>query len=171
MTKAFNPPPHWPEPPRPGWAPPSGWRPDRSWGEVPSGWRLWSDGSAAAPGPAPLAESEDVPASGVPVFRVRDEYPVSVVQPGALTRHEVDDDLHGFDPEPPRRERPRLRLALRITAALLGLLVTAATAYLFVRLVAFAREDLPAQSLAPTAVSAAPLVPTSAGAAGGDRPL
>lgn len=171
MTKAFNPPPHWPEPPRPGWAPPSGWRPDRSWGEVPSGWRLWSDGSAAAPGPAPLAESEEVPASGVPVLRVRDEYPVSVALPGALTHHEVDDDLHGFDPEPPRRERPRLRLALRITAALLGLLITVATAYLFVRLVAFAREDLPAQSLAPMSVSAASSDAPAPSAAGGDLPL
>lgn len=159
MTKAFNPPPHWPEPPRTGWAPPSGWRPDSSWGAVPAGWRLWSDGSATSPGTAPLAESESIPASGVRTTSISsdtDDYPVSVTNPGVLVRHDVEHDLHGFEPERPRPEHPRRRLALRIIAALVGLLIAVATALLFVRLVRFAQEDLPPQSMAPIISSAAP---------------
>ncbi|GAB6903840.1 hypothetical protein [Kineosporia succinea] len=37
---SFNPPPHWPRPPR-GWSPPPGWTPDPEWGPVPPGWQLW----------------------------------------------------------------------------------------------------------------------------------
>jgi hypothetical protein len=37
---AFNPPPHWPKPPR-SWMPPAGWQPDPAWGPVPPGWQLW----------------------------------------------------------------------------------------------------------------------------------
>jgi hypothetical protein len=37
---SFNPPPHWPRPPR-GWVPPPTWEPDPEWGPVPPGWQLW----------------------------------------------------------------------------------------------------------------------------------
>ncbi len=37
---SFNPPPHWPRPPR-GWMPPDDWEPDPAWGPVPPGWQLW----------------------------------------------------------------------------------------------------------------------------------
>jgi hypothetical protein len=37
---SFNPPPHWPHPPR-GWMPPPNWEPDPDWGPVPPGWQLW----------------------------------------------------------------------------------------------------------------------------------
>lgn len=37
---SFNPPPHWPRPPR-GWMPPRDWEPDPAWGSVPPGWQLW----------------------------------------------------------------------------------------------------------------------------------
>lgn len=37
---SFNPPPHWPRPPR-GWVPPPSWEPDPEWGPVPPGWQLW----------------------------------------------------------------------------------------------------------------------------------
>ena len=37
---SFNPPPHWPHPPR-GWMPPPDWEPDPEWGAVPPGWQLW----------------------------------------------------------------------------------------------------------------------------------
>lgn len=37
---AFNPPPHWPQPPG-NWTPPTGWLPDPAWGPVPPGWQLW----------------------------------------------------------------------------------------------------------------------------------
>ncbi|GLY17477.1 excalibur calcium-binding domain-containing protein [Kineosporia rhizophila] len=37
---SFNPPPHWPRPPR-GWVPPPDWEPDPEWGPLPPGWQLW----------------------------------------------------------------------------------------------------------------------------------
>jgi len=37
---SFNPPSHWPRPPR-GWTPPPGWEPDPGWGPMPPGWQLW----------------------------------------------------------------------------------------------------------------------------------
>lgn len=159
MTKALNPPPHWPEPPRTGWVPPEGWRPDRSWGAVPAGWRLWSDGSAEPTGPAPLAESEDIPASGARVGPAITEYPVTVTMPGQWSQSPVPSDDHGFDAPRPRRARPRLRLAITIAATVLGLLITAATVLLFLRIVEFAQEDLPAQSLGPVVSQPAGLAP------------
>lgn len=159
MTKALNPPPHWPEPPRTGWVPPEGWRPDRSWGAVPAGWRLWSDGSSASSGHAPLAESGGIPASGARVRPAITEYPVTVTMPGQWSQGAVPADDHGFDAPRPRRPRPRLRLAITIAATVLGLLVTAATVLLFIRIVEFAQQDLPAQSLAPAASQSAVLAP------------
>lgn len=49
----FNPPPHWPEPPR-GWMPPPGWIPDPRWGPVPPGWQLWVPARRARRRPAVL---------------------------------------------------------------------------------------------------------------------
>ncbi|GAB2543550.1 hypothetical protein GCM10027268_16890 [Brachybacterium huguangmaarense] len=144
---ALNPPPHWPEPPRDGWTPPEGWHPDRAWGAVPAGWRLWGGGPGETAGPAPLAESETIPASGVRTHAPVDEYPVEVSMPGVWTSRDEVVDIHGFPPAPVRRDRPGLRLTLRLLALVGGLLVAAATAYLFVRLVHFAQEDLPASAL------------------------
>lgn len=139
----FNPPPNWPEPPQEGWTPPADFRPGPSWGRVPAGWRLWSAGERTAPGPAPLRDSEDVPASGArPRPRV-DRYPVDVLNPGMVSDNHLQDEDYGFPPATPRRERPRLRLGLTITATALGLLLAAATVLLFVTLVDRAVEDLP----------------------------
>jgi hypothetical protein len=37
---SFNPPAHWPDPPR-SWNPSASWQPDPAWGPVPPGWQLW----------------------------------------------------------------------------------------------------------------------------------
>jgi len=42
MSKRYNPPSNWPQPPE-GWTPPPGWQPDASWGPPPPGWKLWVD--------------------------------------------------------------------------------------------------------------------------------
>ena len=47
MTRTFNPPPNWPQPPV-GWSPPPNWQPDPAWGPAPNGWRLWVDSSDTA---------------------------------------------------------------------------------------------------------------------------
>ena len=51
MTRIFNPPPTWPQPPR-NWSPPPDWQPDPAWGPPPPGWQLWIDDSlpTAPPG-------------------------------------------------------------------------------------------------------------------------
>lgn len=135
MTKVFNPPPHWPEPPTLGWIPPKGWRPDRAWGPVPAGWRLWVDPEASVVSGAPLLESEDVPASGArPRPRVP-HYPVTVHNPGIWEDNPLESEDYGFGPAPEVRDRPRLRLAVTIVVAVLGLLVAVATTLLFVWLV------------------------------------
>lgn len=147
MTRAFNPPPHWPEPPRRGWRPPDGWTPDRSWGAVPAGWRLWVDDPQAPPGAAPLAESEEIPASGARVRPRVEKYPVDVVNPGMWSQNDLEEEDYGFPPEKPRRRRARLRLGLTITVTVLGFLMAGATAFLFWRLYHFAIEDLPVAHL------------------------
>ncbi|WP_232820274.1 hypothetical protein [Brachybacterium sp. YJGR34] len=92
---------------------------------------------------APLQESEDVPASGArPRPRV-EQYPISVINPGMWSENQLEDEDYGFPPAPPRKDRPRRRLALRITATALGIALTALTVVLFVLLVDFAVEDLP----------------------------
>ncbi len=165
MTKTFNPPPHWPEPPREGWAPPAGWTPDRSWGAVPAGWRLWADEARTRADAAPLAESEDIPASGARVRPRIEQYPVTVVNPGMWSDNQLEDEDYGFPPAADRPARPRLRLAVTIVVTVLGLLVAVATALLFVRLVHLAHEDLPAQSLAPASSVSGPPGTTTEGAA------
>lgn len=42
MSKRYNPPPNWPQPPQ-DWTPPPGWQPDASWGPPPPGWQLWTN--------------------------------------------------------------------------------------------------------------------------------
>lgn len=147
VTKAFNPPPRWPEPPREGWAPPEGWRPDGTWGEVPAGWRLWTSDPLPDDDAAPLAESEHLPASGIRIDRTEREYPVAVTLPGVITDLGGPAvDTHGFGPASSRRPRPRLRLALTILVTLLGLAITAATVLLFIRIVDYAHQDLSASA-------------------------
>lgn len=167
MNRALNAPPAWPEPPAESWEPPEGWRPDPAWGPVPAGWRLWADrtGHLASldPGtrPAPMAPSEDLPASGARIPEAPTlDYPVSVTLPGELTEHEQQVDDHGFGPAKQRRDRPRLRLAVTITVAVLGLLIAGATAWMFVRVVDFAHTDLPAEALSASSsvIAPAPLI-------------
>lgn len=154
MTKVFNPPPHWPEPADPSWEPPVSWHPDAAWGPVPAGWRLWAAPGRLSQGtdtPPPLAESEDIPASGaravMPGIEAHD-YPVTVTMPGHWEEHETQAEDFGFGPAPERRDRPRLRLAMTLLVSLLGLLVAAGTVFVFLRLVRLAHEDLPAQAMA-----------------------
>lgn len=143
VTKTFNPPPRWPEPPRPGWVPPEGWRPDRSWGEVPSGWRLWTRPPQPDDASAPLTESEDIPASGVGTLSAPAEYPVAVTHPGVITDMPAPaDDHHGFGAAKVRTPRPRLRLALTIVVTVLGLAVAGATVLAFLWIIDFAHTDL-----------------------------
>lgn len=156
MTRTFNPPPHWPEPPRDGWAPPAGWAPERSWGPVPAGWRLWAQDGAGRDDESPLAESEDIPASGARSRPRRETYPVTVINPGTWADNPPEEVDDGFAPARERRPRPRLRLAVTISVMVLGLLLAAATAVLFVRLVDVAREQESAQSLAPAVSVTAP---------------
>lgn len=154
MTKVFNPPPGWPEPPHDGWAPPDGWRPELQWGPVPAGWRTWVPAEQVHEVGGPLLESEDVPASGArPRPRVQD-YPVTVLNPGMWSQNHLEAEDFGFGPEKERRERPRLRLAVTITVTALGFLLAAATAILFVRLADFAVHDLPSRSSAAADLSA-----------------
>lgn len=144
MTSArrFNPPPNWPEPPHDGWVPPADFRPGPSWGPVPAGWRLWAEDRPRARGEVPLQDSEDVPASGArPRARV-EQYPVAVLNPGMWAENHLEDEDYGFPPAPPRRDRPRLRLGLTITAAAIGLVLAALTVLLFVGMVRFGIEDL-----------------------------
>ncbi len=42
MTKRYNPPPNWPQPPQ-GWTPPQDWQPDPGWGPPLPGWQVWSE--------------------------------------------------------------------------------------------------------------------------------
>jgi hypothetical protein len=154
VTSSFNPPPHWPEPPEDGWLPPEGWRPDPRWGRVPAGWRVWMEGSRAhGVTDAPLLESEDVPASGARVRRRVEKYPVTVMNPGIWSDNQLENEDYGFPAPKERRERPRLRRGLTITATALGLLIAAGTAVLFVQLTSYASDSLPASSLAPTTIA------------------
>lgn len=162
MTKFFNPPPDWPEPPHEEWTPPSGWRPRWQWGAVPAGWRTWVDGQPRSERPSPLLESEDVPASGArPRDRV-DKYPVTVATPGMWSHNHLDSEDYGFAPEKPVRRRPRLRLGVTIAVTVIGFLIAAATAVLFVWLTDFAVNDLP--GTVSSAASLSPTVHRSAGA-------
>jgi hypothetical protein len=109
---------------------------------VPAGWRLWLKDRPAASGAAPLQDSVDVPASGArPRARV-EQYPVAVLNPGMWTDNHLQDEDYGFPPAPPRKDRPRLRLGMTITATALGLVLTALTVLLFVWMVDFGIEDL-----------------------------
>lgn len=150
MTGTFNPPPHWPEPSADGTAPGEGWHPDPAWGPVPAGWRLRTaeDDAAASEACGPLAESGEIRASGITRPSAAGPYPVNVTLPGQVepsSSAATADDA--FPEQTGRAPRPRLRLVLRLLALLLGLAIATATAFLFVRLVHYAQEDLPAQSL------------------------
>lgn len=165
MTKVFNPPPAWPEPPHDGWAPPDGWRPELQWGPVPAGWRTWVPAEQVHPVPAPLLESEEVPASGArPRPRVED-YPVTVLNPGMWSQNHLEAEDYGFGPEPPRTERPRLRLAVTIAVTVLGFLLAAATAVLFVRLADYAVTELPDRAAPSVLIAPAPGTDPAAAAA------
>lgn len=138
----FNPPPNWPEPPHDGWLPPADFRPQHTWGPVPAGWRLWLKEHSAVRGAAPLQDSEDVPASGArPRSRV-DQYPVAVLNPGMWTENHLQAEDYGFPPAKQRTQRPRLRLGMTIGVTVLGFVIAALTAIMFVMLVDFAVEDL-----------------------------
>lgn len=141
MTKTFNPPPNWPEPPQDGWIPPADFRPQYSWGPVPAGWRLWTQDTTH--GDSPLVDSEDVPASGArPRQRVQD-YPVAVLNPGMWSDNHLEDEDYGFPPAKQVTQRPKLRLGATITVTALGFVLAALTTVMFVLLVDFAIEDLP----------------------------
>jgi hypothetical protein len=124
----FNPPPNWPEPPRPGWEPPTGWQPDPSWGPVPAGWNLWLEDDApqlvrTAP---PLIASEQVPATGADYRVPRTEYPVDVTLPGVFETIAADRLDHGFGPAPDDGP-PKPRRALEYGVAVAGTLLLALT--------------------------------------------
>lgn len=142
MSERFNPPPNWPEPPHDGWLPPADFQPRFDWGPVPAGWRLWLPGRRLAKEQPPLQPSENVPASGArPRPRVA-HYPVTVANPGMWSLNHLEQEDYGF-PEPrPERKRPRLRLGVTISVTVLGFLIAALTAVMFVWLVDFAVEDL-----------------------------
>lgn len=108
---------------------------------------------AAQRADAPIADSEEIPASGARVRELRPaEYPVSVVEPGVWSRSDVPEEDHGFPAPKERRPRPRLRLALSILVSVLGLLIAAATVILFVRLTEYATTTLPSTA-APVQIS------------------
>lgn len=52
MTRRFNCPPGWPQPPA-GWIPPEDWKPDPSWPPAPAGWQFWIDEVAQSSPTAP----------------------------------------------------------------------------------------------------------------------
>ena len=141
-SQRFNPPPNWPEPPHDAWVPPADFRPGPDWGPVPAGWRLWTTDPSEARGAAPLQDSEDVPASGARPRQRVEQYPVAVLNAGMWAENHLEDEDYGFPPAPPRRDRPRLRLGLTITAAAIGLVLAALTVLLFVGMVRFGIEDL-----------------------------
>lgn len=143
MTERFNPPPNWPEPPHDGWIPPADFRPQQGWGPVPAGWRLWSKRDRSAAGEGPLQLSEDVPASGARPRQRVETYPVAVLNPGMWSHNHLEDEDYGFPPARPVKHQPRLRLAMTIVVTVLGFLLAAATAVMFVLLTDFAVEDLP----------------------------
>jgi hypothetical protein len=69
-------------------------------------------------------------------------YPVTVANPGMWSLNHLEQEDYGF-PEPrPERKRPRLRLGVTISVTVLGFLIAALTAVMFVWLVDFAVEDL-----------------------------
>ena len=143
MTQqSFNPPPNWPEPPHDGWLPPADFRPQHSWGPVPAGWRLWFEDRTPSRGAGPLDDSEEVPASGArPRARVA-QFPVAVLNPGMWSENHLQHEDYGFPPAKPRKHRPRLRLGMTITVTVLGLVLAALTAIMFVQLVDFGIDDL-----------------------------
>lgn len=142
QDQRFNPPPNWPEPPHDGWTPPADFSPGRSWGPVPAGWRLWSSTTADGRGPAPLQDSEDVPASGARPRRRVEQYPVTVLNPGMWADNHLQGEDYGFAPAALRKDRPRLRLGVTITVTVLGFVLAAATAIMFVMVVDFGIGDL-----------------------------
>ena len=160
----FNPPPSWPEPPHDGWTPPADFQPHGSWSEVPSGWRLWISERFPGRAEAPLQDSEDVPASGArPRARVQ-QYPVAVLNPGMWTDNHLEHETFGFPPARPRRDRPRLRLAMTITATALGFVLAVLTVIMFVMLVDFAVDGRLVERLSEQAAQLSTVAPPEAGA-------
>ena len=143
MTQqSFNPPPNWPEPPHDGWLPPADFRPQHSWGPVPAGWRLWFEDRTPSRGAAPLQDSEDVAASGARPRAPVEPYTVAVLNPRMWSENHLQHEDYGFPPAKPRKHRPRLRLGMTITVTVLGLVLAALTAIMFVQLVDFGIDDL-----------------------------
>lgn len=171
MTSSFNPPPHWPEPPEDGWLPPEGWRPDPRWGRVPAGWRVWMERARSGGAEdGPLLVSEDVPASGARVRRRIPNYPVTVMNPGIWSENQLEHEDFGF-PEPAERPaRPRLRLGVTIAVTAIGFLVAAGTAVLFVQLMKYGTDSLPATSLPSLPLSSTTLPIASAAPAAPSAP-
>ena len=149
MNKRFNPPPNWPEPPHERWIPPADFRPQQGWGPVPAGWRLWAGRGPADQDPAPLQDSEDVPASGARPRERVETYPVTVLNPGMWADNHLQSEDYGFPEPKPVTPRPRLRLAMTITATAAGFVLAGLTAVMFVLLTDFAIEDLPGMMTEP----------------------
>lgn len=164
QASRFNPPPSWPEPPHDGWVPPADFRPQGTWGEVPAGWRLWISQRLAGRGGSPLQCSEDVPASGArPRPRVQ-EYPVAVLNPGMWTDNHLEDETYGFAPATARTHRPRLRLAMTITATVLGFVLAVLTVIMFVMLVDYAVDGRLAERLSEQSAQVSTVAPSEVGA-------
>ncbi|MDO5644887.1 MAG: hypothetical protein Q4G21_04240 [Dermabacter sp.] len=89
-------------------------------------------------------------------------YPVTVSLPGVLEAGSVAKDTYGFPPPPKRESSPRWRRALTWIAALVGLVIAAATIVLFVWLYQYATSSLPS----PAAASVLSLPHAAAGAIG-----
>src|SRR5699024_11462251 len=143
-------------------------RPPAEGGPLPAGRRRWRTGGATSRGPAPLQDSEDVPASGARPRRRVEQYPVAALHPGMWTDNHRQDEDYGFPPAPPRRDRPRLRLGVTITVTALGILLAAATVVGFVQIVHPAADGLPGPlSSAAAQLPAAPGTAATAPAHGG----
>lgn len=144
MTRRFNPPPNWPEPPVDGWTPPEDWAPDPAWGPVPAGWRLWVEDDDRKDLPAsPLQVSEAVPATGAKPRPRVDAYPVTAINPGMWSQNHLEDEDYGFGEAKPYRRRPGLRLTGAILSLVLGALLVVATVLIFRWGYHYAVDELP----------------------------